>query len=91
MPIAPSELTITVPHSLGSDAAQRRIAARLAAVQIRGTWQGLAFTITQPAQGTLTVSPTEVRIVAKLGPSMAMLRQIVEARLRSELTAALTP
>lgn len=91
MPIAPQELTLTVPHTLPPDTARQRIADRLAAVQIRGAWQGHTLTITQPAPGTLTVSPTEVRVVVKLGPSMAMLRTMIETRLRNELTAALKP
>lgn len=89
MPQAPQELSLTVPHRIDLALARQRIASRLMAMGMRGTWQGNVYAITDPVKGTLTVLQTEVRVEAQLGSSMSRLRPMIESRLRAELDAAL--
>jgi len=89
VPNASQELSLSVPHKIDLALARQRIAARLMAMGMRGTWKDNAYTITDPVKGTLTVLAGEVRVEAQLGTTMSRLRPMIESRLRTELETAL--
>jgi hypothetical protein len=96
-------LTLTVPHSVGSDEAKRRLKDKLAAAlsehgdrlsDFREEWRDHALSfgfraLGMAVTGTVAVEPEQVRVDADLPFAAMLFKGAIEQRLRQEVSTLL--
>ncbi|MBA3799294.1 MAG: polyhydroxyalkanoic acid system family protein [Geodermatophilaceae bacterium] len=88
-----ASVDITREHDLGVAEARKRAEPLLEDLRssfgVNGTWAGDQFVITEPANGTLDVTDTSVRVQVDLPLFLRPMKGLVESKINESLDQAL--